>query len=264
LFWVWLAAFVTAGLLFPILFVWERFDSSFWTWLPGRISPEENRWAFLGIWLPILTLTFFVRRWLIEYVGDVAAYVSPHKLDRFNDIRAEIQGEITTVLHAIYESSENYDKVIVMGHSLGSVVAYDALNTILAKAEITGGHNKIIDKTKGFITFGTPLNKVAFLFARRGDAKSDIRGRLAEVRQPLIHDKYYNTFRKIPWINVFAKRDIIGAKLTFFDRLNPLAPHTRKVQNVVDKDALIPIMAHNEFWDNPTLFEKLLEAIIKP
>jgi hypothetical protein len=64
--------------------------------------------------------------------------------------------------------------VIVAGHSLGSQVAYDAinkLNLLINKEEVKGYNSdgifenmkqSISDQMKGFITFGSPLDKIVF------------------------------------------------------------------------------------------------------
>jgi hypothetical protein len=252
LFWLWLGAFVLTGLCLALLLAWGQVDRTLWDRLPS-IPTSQNLWL---IWPPILVVTGIVRRLLVQYIGDVAAYVSPHRLDRFRKIREEIRDEAVSVLRHIYTQKE-YERIIVVGHSLGSVIAYDALNIVLAEAELRGEHFDLIDRTKLFLTFGSPLDKVAFVFAQRGDAHSEARGRLAEVRQPLI--KSYDPFRKIPWVNVYAKRDIIGAPLNFFDEESP--PANLGVVNTLDPDALIPLVAHGEYWDNETVFQHLLRAL---
>ena len=71
-------------------------------------------------------------RWfLIQYVGDVAAYVQPQVVDRFYELRKEIKKCVWTTANAVYREEE-YRDIIVVGHSLGSVVAYDVLNHRLA------------------------------------------------------------------------------------------------------------------------------------
>ena len=60
-------------------------------------------------------------------------------------------------------------------------------DSLLAEAELKGQVQvqDYVDRTKLLLTFGSPLDKTAFVFATRGDA-SEARGRLAEARQPLI------------------------------------------------------------------------------
>ena len=57
-------------------------------------------------------------------LGDAARYLSPHP--RNIKLRQTIRADGIRLLRNIHESGE-YDRVIVVGHSLGSVIAYDIL-----------------------------------------------------------------------------------------------------------------------------------------
>ena len=61
---------------------------------------------------------------MIQYVGDVVIYVSSYAVSRFQSIRDEIQRVGFDVARAVYGLPQHYDRCIVVGHSLGSVVAY--------------------------------------------------------------------------------------------------------------------------------------------
>ena len=61
---------------------------------------------------------------VIHYLGDSARYLSPSP--RNIKLRQEIRTDCIKLLKSIHESGD-YDRVIVVGHSLGSVIAYDAL-----------------------------------------------------------------------------------------------------------------------------------------
>jgi hypothetical protein len=167
--WVWLGAFVLAGLFFAGSFIWIQFNKHALDNFVGGIDLGAKPWLFWITWIPIFLLSYIVRRFLVEYIGDVAAYISPHKLDRFAKIRADIQTEAISVLKHIY-TQPDYDRIILVGHSLGSVIAYDALNSLLAEAELKGQVQvkDYVDRTKLLLTFGSPLDKTAFVFATRG------------------------------------------------------------------------------------------------
>ena len=61
---------------------------------------------------------------IVDYVGDAARYLSP--LPRNIRLRQKIRGECVRLLRTLHASGE-YDRIIVVGHSLGSVIAYDAI-----------------------------------------------------------------------------------------------------------------------------------------
>jgi hypothetical protein len=75
--------------------------------------------------------------------------------------------------------------------------------------------------------------------------------------QPLILS--YPKFRKLKWINVYSRNDIISGHLKFYDLpgyQNPTVPQVA-VQNVVDEDAA----AHVSYWNNKTVWTQLLSQI---
>lgn len=181
-------------------------------------------------WPLLIGASVAIRRLLVQYPGDVAAYISPHTLDRFNELRKEIKACVHRQAQAVYALRECgqlvYDKVYIVGHSLGSVIVYDTLNQLIvqdemAKREIADGnpdaqerHLHVLDRTKLLLTFGSPLDKTAFLFALQGSQTSETREALATEIQPLILNPGFRTF---PWINLYSPEDIISGSLDFYD-----------------------------------------------
>ncbi|HEX8672077.1 MAG TPA: hypothetical protein VF710_09320, partial [Longimicrobium sp.] len=76
----------------------------------------------------------WIRAFYIQYFGDVAAYVSSHKVNKFAEVREQVKAVGRDTARAVYGATDPvtgesiYQKVLVVGHSLGSVVAYDTLN----------------------------------------------------------------------------------------------------------------------------------------
>src|SRR5213080_2751829 len=64
-----------------------------------------------------------------------------------------------------------YSRVVVVGHSLGSVLAYDTLNALINEDQVCAKQRGVVSKTRALITFGSPLDKTAFMF--RLDAKGE-------------------------------------------------------------------------------------------
>ncbi len=259
--WAWIVAFGAMGLILILTLPWARFGSDSFDRLLAHFYLLEPT-ALIYIWIPLLIASWVVRRLLVQYVGDVAAYVSPHKLDRFNTIRREIKREAVSALRSIYESGVTrpgvrYEKVGLFAHSLGSVIAYDALNALMNEDELANRPLDVVGRTKIFVSFGSPLDKTAFIFARRANDE-EIRGRLAEAVQPLI--KAYKPFRRLRWVNVFSHRDIIAGALNFYDTRPP--PESGRVCNIVDEDALITLAAHTEYWQNRKVFDELSKTLL--
>src|SRR5205823_3276066 len=108
-----------------------------------------------------------------------------------------------------------YQRVVVAGHSLGSLVAYDALNALLTTDAAGGRGLRVAGRTQALVTFGSPLDKTAFLFHARIH-KTAVYTALDSSRQPLVWDK--DVRRAVQWVNLYAKSDIISGPLNYFDR----------------------------------------------
>jgi hypothetical protein len=243
----------------------------------------SSRYALIVVWGFLALTTMLVRTLLVQYPGDVAAYVDSYSLDKFYDVRQQIKNCVRTALEAIYGAEENgapyYDGVSVLGHSLGSVVAYDALNGIFNKDELDGRRARVIERTQALVTFGSPLDKTAFIFAsqaatsqtiREAGPESNgattipnksIREMLATSTQPLIQD--YEKYRRFTWINIWSRYDIISGDLDYYDCASAPGATGRTVKNIEDPDAMIPIVAHVEYWHNPLVFDELMKVVVE-
>jgi hypothetical protein len=205
-------------------------------------------------WPLLLGVSMIVRYFLVQYVGDVAAYVASHMGDRFFDVRQRIKDVVSGRARAIYAAGgqARYDGVILIGHSLGSVVTYDVLNRLINEDELhrtsTGSPNTVVERTRLLLTFGSPLDKTAFLFATQTHRLKEGREALATTVQPLIQDY---AFRRMRWINIYSPWDIISGALNYYDTHNKPVPPG--IDNRADPDATTLLAAHVEYWTNPLL-----------
>ena len=224
------------------------------------------------VWPFLILFSAKVREIMVQYVGDVGIYVRPNKLDRFDAVRSEIKEAARSVVSALFRSYElkaqpgsasefQYDKIALVGHSVGSVIAYDTLNRLMLDDWLCEGALQVAERTATMVTFGSPLNKTAFLFTIQGKDTLHIRERLASTVQPLIMS--YPKFRKLKWINVYSRNDIVSGDLKFYDlpgyQDDPVPDVA--VQNVKDRDAAVPLVAHVAYWKNKTVWKELLSAI---
>lgn len=193
-------------------------------WLPSLPDP----WMLVA--LAASLVVFAALRWfLVQSVGDVAAYISAHRASRFARIRRAIQDTARGVARNVYaardeESGEPaYAHVLVVGHSLGSVIAYDMLNdSINLDLAATAGEGNFLDvvrRTRLLLTLGSPLDKTAFLFRTQKD-HAPLREALAAAAQPMIVS--YES-RPARWINIWSPFDWISGSLEYYDDATP--PH---------------------------------------
>lgn len=223
-----------------------------------------TRTAIAITWAALLVITFRIRYFFVEYVGDVTAYINPQALDRFTELRRKVRDSVceTTRLILGYkapgEETWHYDAIAVVGHSLGSVIAYDVVNQLFMDDALEVAKLDSLARVRTLLTFGSPLDKTAFVFGMHGKDTRDLREKLAARVQPLI-ESYANRAR-LAWINVYSPFDIISGRIRFYDLLKePAFP----VRNERDPDATIPLAAHVEYWANPLIWKRLHEQLVK-
>jgi len=236
--------------------------------IPPGLLWLANAWVVAAFWGVLVLMSSRVRKLLVQYVGDVAAYITPHALDRFNDLRQEIKKVVRDVTDAVYadrtpDGKPRYARVAIVGHSLGSVAAYDALNGMIkSEIAVSGGPSTVADRTCLLLTFGSPLDKTAFIFNAQGCKVGATREALAAAMQPMILNYRYRTF---PWINVFSKADIVSGSLDLYD--DPAEKKKpdggRSVRNMPDPQARTPLVAHTQYWKSDLVFEQLRQVLVR-
>jgi hypothetical protein len=204
---------------------------------------------------------------VVEYVGDVAIYVSSYKVSRFEEVRTAIQKTVFKTAEQIYSATRDaagtplYDEVVLVGHSLGSVITYDLLNELIVwDQKGCNGRQAVVARTTRLITFGSPLDKTAFLFRTQISADHHYREALACLQQPLILT-YAVRPTQFRWYNLYSAADVISGKLVYYDDpLNP--PSSNPVINRSDPHAWIPLMAHVQYWSGDLLARLLKDALL--
>ncbi len=118
----WIALWMITLLVLAFM-IWGFLDDSQWFKIVS---------AVLGV-----AASIFVSNVLIKRFGDVARYVKalPSNVAKRHEIR---QGGVD-LLDRLIQSKE-YDRIVVVAHSLGTIVAYDILSMLYAK------YNSILDE----------------------------------------------------------------------------------------------------------------------
>jgi hypothetical protein len=266
-----------------------------WNWLAGylhwaQFAPVpswDHKWQVvlaLALWGVGVGLAYWFQQILTVYAGSLVAYLSPYKDSKWEDLRSAIQQRGLDIAKVVYDGHNlpsgqipKYDRIVILGHSLGSVIAYDTLNAMIniSSASVPDGiENSVVRRTRGLITFGSPLDKTAFLFrlqfkARRmrHDTEDELREMMVSAVQPLIAD--YNLYRHNPgpprqrpkWINIWSRFDIVSGKLDYYD--DPAVEETdlRHVQNKIDPQSCFPIYAHLQYWSKKMLRETAYDEL---
>lgn len=106
-------------------------------WLDGVLNAAASP-TFTRASAVLLLLLAVIQGFLIYFVGDAARYLSPAPQNIA--LRQRIRSEGVTLLNRLHRSGE-YDRIVIVGHSLGSVIGYDIITALWHQ------HNEVYDFT---------------------------------------------------------------------------------------------------------------------
>jgi len=202
-------------------------------------------------------------RHFIEYAGDVAAYTSTSRRSKLYKVRQNILKGAVSKIEMLLGCG--HDKIVVIGHSLGSVVAYEALNEINLlmnrDAELRARRHQLCE----LVTFGSPLDKVAFFFRERV-AKSEYvlqliqnslhgfrRLGLVDANAPegvICTSSVRNYLQDLSWTNYWDPEDPVSGRLDFYEGVKNV-----KVENGMG------IAAHTLYWSDKRMFRETIQRV---
>lgn len=269
---LWLAMNIILGLAFLAVAVWlDRREGSHMLWHLWAAISQERRWmALLGA-----AIAFAVSYALTAYVADVAVYTNMDAKSKNYAARNAILSGSTAALKMLLAGE--YDRVILAGHSLGSVIAYDTINELLAQRNAEPGaapdqpdpyltlHQ--LQKLKGLVTFGSPLDKTYYFFREHVKRDQAIRAQILSMlhsfrRFPSGRD--YGPFAfnynwrqldrghdRLVWLNAWSPADPVSGELKFY-----LPSDQRKFRYAV------PVLAHLSYWGDPDFYDYFCEKLL--
>ena len=142
--------------------------------LPVNAGNPLGLWA---CWFVIAALCFEVGRtvaksFIVNFFADVQIYTTRDENSEYYAMRDSILDVVTqAIVHACSDAANNgkgYDRVFVLGHSLGSTICLDALMRFANLCEQEPASQRTLKKSlrrlRGFVTFGSPLEKTKYFF----------------------------------------------------------------------------------------------------
>jgi len=230
------------------------------SFFPGSFTTQIAK-RFDWILMPLNPIFRWIKQSIVDFIGDIVAYTSIDINSKFYNVRISILEESVAELTAILENPK-YDQVIVAGHSLGSVIAYDTLNRINQNMNLKLIDPKYAKKIKGFVTFGSPLDKIAFFFREHTPDSQYLRRQILNnyhsfkarvlYTQPnpkTLTDPFQSFLDHVYWINFWDPKDVVSGHLDFY-RVDLNMPMNFEVP---------PLKAHMAYWDTPAMYEKILQ-----
>jgi hypothetical protein len=226
-------------------------------WLVGRIP-------FLGNVATSLLESYAagVVHNLTNIISEVCIYNVVDPKSKFYSVRRLILDNAVGALQYLIERGTTddglyYPSVIVAGHSLGTQIAYDAINKIdllvnegLVKRYgkdgklVSGARSPLAAQLRGFITFGSPLDKVVF-FLRENVSDEDYiwqqfldnyhhfkMRNLDFDNNPHTNPDYLKAacnlsslLESVKWRNYFDHHDYVSGSLDYYTRLTNVDCH---------------------------------------
>lgn len=239
-------------------------------------------WRPSHLWIAVfIVLLIWLRRVLVDYVGDIAVYVTADAKAASYQARRAILEASTKALARLLR---RYDRVIVMGHSLGSVIAYDTINELLAAAWASPDGLATpappvglaeLARLRGLVTFGSPLDKVYYFFRQHVPADQAVRAQILSFQHSFLRgysgrdygklkftypasaegeEPYaFPTLPSFRWLNVWSLMDPVSGPLHFY-RL--------KEEDRVRRWYWIWGYAHLAYWKDPVLYRLVAERLL--
>ncbi len=187
--------------------------------------------AMMAFWPSRVVLKLIVSYKLKDKIQDIVTYTTSDTRSQCYAVRQQVlTGAVEGIKLLLYPQDR---QIILAGHSIGSVIAYDVLNRIILDVTASGGvsPNKL-SYIGGLVTFGSPLDKIYTFFNKEPTEKKQF-----VMRQILSH---LNTYKGLPqpqpkeepdisnpfnqpllgnstWLNFYHLSDWISGKLDFYD-----------------------------------------------
>ncbi len=209
-------------------------------------------------------LTSETLRYFVNIMADFIIYLNPDVRSDYYMVRKRIlEGAVEEIKTLI--GNKEYEQIIIVAYSLGSAIAYDALNFINRQCKPIEG----IEKIRGLVTLGSPLDKVAFFFHEHPESKEFVRGQLLEQYHGF-NKKEYDKWQGYPtidrfkeclkhggfkWLNFWHKVDMVSGKLDWYDF------DEVKNRNIrCNYYARSSFEAHTHYWKWPAMYKEITKT----
>jgi pimeloyl-ACP methyl ester carboxylesterase len=160
-------------------------------------------------------------RFLARYLGDVQVWATYQETEQDYRVRAQILKEIHDLLLHILED-EQCERMVIVGHSLGTAIAFEAL-IALGQHNETFGTPKKIDRIDHFITLGSPIDKIHYFFTYDVNTSPRFERTIERLRGDLANPPFAipdpaacwcrRSRPHLHWINIYDRADIIAGAL---------------------------------------------------
>ncbi|MCK4860027.1 MAG: hypothetical protein KAS87_05670 [Candidatus Omnitrophica bacterium] len=244
---------------------------SFTGWLRGLLRCLNLVVVHKPIWIKVLSkvVGYILKRPLVDSLGDIALYTSADRKSEYFDVRQAILKEAVEKAKFLIENKE-YERVILAGHSLGSVIAYDTLSRLNKEMNVDSRLREYASKLKGLITFGSPLDKIAFFFDEKINKKkqniryaivSQLNGfKRVNVDTTTLDKGIEQYFEHVKWLNFWSGQDPVSGHLDIYrDVKNIVINFSERIKG---RKRITPQKAHLLYWQSEEMYRKIISSLL--
>jgi hypothetical protein len=135
----------------------------------SRVGGSALTVAIVGLALGVLasyTGRELLVSFIVQFFGDVQIYTTRDENSGFYVLRAAILARVKEVIleTLLATGAVEYDRIYVYAHSLGSTIALDAILHLYQQVLSGQIERETFEKIRGFVTFGTALEKTKYFF----------------------------------------------------------------------------------------------------
>jgi pimeloyl-ACP methyl ester carboxylesterase len=230
------------------------------------MMPVRPRAYFAYLIFPILAIGYWqVSQFLRTFVSDVVFWTAREGSSDLFDVRQKILNQaIDNLLHVIRDP--RCKRVVVIGHSLGSSIGYQALLQIGRRREAMGAKLPEtkeafpFEKISHFITLGSPIETLHYFFELTASQHHRF-NRVADRMTGSVEDLPFTQERQsvVRWTNIYSAADPISSKL--------YAPGNKKPPNIEQIEIFNqlepnPSKAHSGYFSSNAAVAHIHDAIM--
>jgi hypothetical protein len=213
-----------------------------------------------------------------QIASDLVTYTSPDVRASYYATRTKILDEAVALIRSLIED-EDLERIVLVAHSLGSFIGYDALNRITRDMNVPGpgglDADTACDKMVGFVTFGTGLEIVADFFRQlpKEEVFGQPHGTPRWVSRQVIANVHGFKRRRPkssgehPSLSSPYERELENTRWLHFYHLRDPFAEVLKVEFEPDESIrcewpACEIDAHVCYWQIPAMYERIADAFV--
>jgi pimeloyl-ACP methyl ester carboxylesterase len=227
-------------------------------------------------------ISWFIKWWLENFLGDVQIYATYNTNSKFSEARKKATDLVAERICELLDGT--YENVYVVGHSLGSVVALNAIRNI----NRTDADK--LTRLKGFVTIGSPLRKFRQLFQPQSYKWPFVEFNIEQDQQIFRSDDGQGG-GSVEWRNYWYGSDIFADRLAYWPfgqlakDLHDASPEVSRgilhhpMTNAAEKDITgfrvrekddhylgfrVGLWTHSDYWEDPKFVDPFLDWVMGP